>query len=218
MAIAPANWSALQIDSFEVELDKLYVLPTPPDYNNSPDLWKVYYRVIINDVTTTVELEAASGDQVFITEVQHPVEGRQYAIHIRTVSGNTVTAETIRYVVAPGPSDSITLEFRLKNLYGQLGPVPVLQALSVTSSSFTVSWTYSQHNGNKIYYVEYSTDQSVWFLATANGTMTNPYGISDLTSGTTYYVRVRAFDISLQTYSGYSNMVSDTTSAGGGKE
>lgn len=216
MAITPANWSSQEIDTIEVEFDKLYVLPTPPDYNDSPDRWNVYYRIVANDVPTTVEIEAGAGDQVFVTEVQHPTLGHQYAIHIRTISESAIT-ETVEYVTAPSGLDSSTLEFRLKNLYGQLGTVPVLQYLSVTASTLTVSWTYSQHNANNIYYVEYSANETNWFSATQNGTQTNPYAVSGLAEGTLYYIRVRAFDMSLQTFSGYSNVVSGTTSTGGGK-
>lgn len=87
---------------------------------------------------------------------------------------------------------------------------PSISSNSVTSSSFTINVSYSNCSAM---HVEYSSNGgSTWQTSTGgcSGTAT----ISGLPSSTAYQVRVRITCTSTGGYSGYSNTITMTTSAG----
>ncbi len=66
---------------------------------------------------------------------------------------------------------------------------------SGVDGSAVITWTPGADGGRTVtgYKVEYSTNGTVWTIATAS-TSSSPYTISGLTNGTSYYVRVSAIN------------------------
>jgi hypothetical protein len=87
---------------------------------------------------------------------------------------------------------------------------PSISSNSVTSSSFTINVSYSNCSAM---HLEYSSNGgSTW--QTSTGGCTTPLTLSGLASSTAYQVRVRITCTSTNGYSGYSNTITMTTSAG----
>lgn len=85
---------------------------------------------------------------------------------------------------------------------------PAITSVSnATSSSLDVYWVGLSNCTAS--HIEYSTNQSTWNTSTSG--CTSPRTIGGLASSTTYYFRVRITCTSTGGYSGYSNVMSGTT-------
>ena len=109
----------------------------------------------------------------------------------------------------PGGASSIS-EWRGYNHSFACCNAPSISSNSVTSSSFTINISYTNCSAM---HVEYSSNGgSTW--SNNSGGCSATATISGLASSTAYQVRVRITCVSTGGYSGYSNTITVTTSAG----
>lgn len=86
----------------------------------------------------------------------------------------------------------------------------ITSVASATSSSLDVYWVGLSNCSTS--HIEYSTNQSSWTNVSAG--CVSPRTISGLASSTTYYFRIRITCTSTGGFSGYSNVMSATTTSG----
>lgn len=158
--------------------------------------------------TNSIKLSWGKLSNVTGYRVYRSTDGKNFS-YIKTLKGNTVlnyvdknlTLEKKYYYQVRGYVDDITLN---KRFYGELSDVTSATILRVSQKVTSIDATMSSYNSIKLcwnklsnvtgYRIYRSIDgKNFSYLKTLKGTKIITYTDKDLTTGTTYYYKVRAY-------------------------